>query len=92
MCSLLIFNTKEIRYVETEATSPRVQGQGCVIDGKRACQPVRGASHDDPSMERALLEGASAVFEHGSRKAPEVDKEQVKDLHVPLTGKTCLHV
>jgi len=43
-------------------------------------------------MERALLEGASAVFEHGSRKAPEVDKEQVKDLHVPLTGKTCLHV
>jgi hypothetical protein len=32
--------------------------------------------------KRALLEGASGVFERGGRKAPEVDKEQVKDLHV----------
>jgi len=28
--------------------------------------------------KRALLEGASGVFEHGGRKAPEVDEEQVK--------------
>lgn len=30
--------------------------------------------------KRALLEGASGVFERGSRKAPEVGKEQAKDL------------
>ena len=29
----------------------------------------------------ALLEGASGVFERGGRKTPEVDEEQVKDLH-----------
>jgi transposase len=32
----------------------------------------------------ALLEGASGVFERGSRKAPEVDEEQVKDLHAKI--------
>jgi transposase len=42
--------------------------------------------------KRALLEGASGVFERGSRKAPEVDEEQVNDPLVPLTGNTCLHV
>lgn len=34
--------------------------------------------------ERALLEGASGVFERGGRKAPEVDEEQVKELHVTI--------
>jgi putative transposase len=34
--------------------------------------------------KRALLESASAVFERGSRKAPEVDEEQVKDLHAKI--------
>jgi transposase len=29
--------------------------------------------------KRALLEGASGVFERGSRKAPEVDDEQVNE-------------
>jgi transposase len=31
-----------------------------------------------------LLEGASGVFERGSRKALEVDEEQVKDLHAKI--------
>ena len=31
--------------------------------------------------KRALLEGASGVFERGGRKTPEVNEEQVKDLH-----------
>jgi len=39
--------------------------------------------------KHALLEGVS---ERGSRKALEVDEAQVKDLHVPLPGSTCLHV
>jgi len=34
--------------------------------------------------KRALLEGASGVFERGGRKVPEVDEEQVKDLHAKI--------
>ncbi|MBT8156085.1 IS3 family transposase [Epibacterium ulvae] len=34
--------------------------------------------------KRALLEGASGVFERGGRTAPEVDEEQVKDLHAKI--------
>jgi transposase len=34
--------------------------------------------------KRALLEGASGVLVRGSRKAPEVDEEQVKDLHAKI--------
>ena len=34
--------------------------------------------------KRALLEGASGVFERGSRKTPEVNEEQVKDLHAKI--------
>lgn len=33
------------------------------------------------TWKRALLEGASGVFERGSRKTPEIDEEQVKELH-----------
>jgi transposase len=35
--------------------------------------------------KRALLEGASGVFERGSRKAPEVDEEQVKDTKLQIS-------
>ena len=31
--------------------------------------------------KRALLDGASGVFERGSRKAPMIDEDQVRDLH-----------
>ena len=31
--------------------------------------------------KRAVLDGALGVFERGSRKTPEVDEEQVKNLH-----------
>ena len=36
------------------------------------------------AWKRALLEGASGVFERGSRKASDVDEEQVKDLHAKI--------
>ncbi|MFX0542531.1 hypothetical protein ACEWPM_012465 [Roseovarius sp. S4756] len=29
----------------------------------------------------ALLDGASGVFERGSRKAPVIDEDQIRDLH-----------
>jgi transposase len=34
--------------------------------------------------KRALPEGAFGVFERGSRNVPQVDKEQVKDLHAKI--------
>ena len=34
--------------------------------------------------KRALLEGASAVFERSGRKKPEIDEEQVKELHAKI--------
>ncbi|WP_386630122.1 IS3 family transposase [Sulfitobacter geojensis] len=34
--------------------------------------------------KRALLEGASGVFERGGRKTPVIDEEQVKDLHAKI--------
>ncbi len=36
------------------------------------------------NWKRALLEGASGVFERGSKKAPEVDEEQMKELHAKI--------
>jgi transposase len=36
--------------------------------------------------KRALLEGASGVFERGNCEAPEIDEEQVKDLHAKIVG------
>lgn len=34
--------------------------------------------------KRALLEGASGVFERGGRKNPEINEEQVKELHAEI--------
>ena len=31
-----------------------------------------------------MLKGASGVFERGSKKASEIDQEQVKDLHAKI--------
>ena len=36
------------------------------------------------TWKRALLEGASGVFERGGRKAPEIGEEQVKELHAKI--------
>lgn len=34
--------------------------------------------------KRALLKGASGVFERGGRKRPEINEEQVKELHAKI--------
>ena len=36
------------------------------------------------TWKKALLEGASGVFERGGKKAPEIDEEQVKELHAKI--------
>jgi transposase len=34
--------------------------------------------------KRALLDGASGVFERGSRKVPVIDEDQVRNLHAKI--------
>ena len=34
--------------------------------------------------KKALLDGASGVFERGSKKKAEIDEEQVKELHAKI--------
>ena len=34
--------------------------------------------------KRSLLDGASGVFERGSKRTPEIDAEQIKDLHAKI--------
>lgn len=34
--------------------------------------------------KRALLDGASGVFERGGRRKPEFDEDQVKELHAKI--------
>ena len=36
------------------------------------------------SWKKALLEGASGVFERDGKKPPEIDEEQVKELHAKI--------
>ena len=36
------------------------------------------------TMASALLEGASGVFKHGSKKKAEIDEDQVKELHAKI--------
>ncbi|WP_424980765.1 transposase [Leisingera sp. S232] len=36
------------------------------------------------TWKKALLEGASGVFERGGRKAPEINDEQMKELHAKI--------
>ena len=34
--------------------------------------------------KRALLDGASGLFERGGRKKPEIDEDQVRELHAKV--------
>ena len=36
------------------------------------------------TWKKALLEGASGVFERGGKKAPEGDEEQMRELHAKI--------
>ncbi|OED49289.1 transposase [Rhodobacteraceae bacterium (ex Bugula neritina AB1)] len=36
------------------------------------------------TWKKALLEGASGVFERGGKKAPEINDEQMKELHAKI--------
>lgn len=36
------------------------------------------------AWKKALLEGASGVFERGGQKAPQIDEDRVKELHAKI--------
>ena len=36
------------------------------------------------AWKKALLKGASGMFERGSKKVPEIDEEQMKELHAKI--------
>ena len=58
------------------------------VKGERTVSELAADYGVHPTMihqwKRALLEGASGVFERGGRKRPEIDEEQVKELHAKI--------
>ena len=58
------------------------------VKGERTVSELAAEYGVHPTMihqwKRALLEGASGVFERGGRKRPEIDEEQVKELHAKI--------
>ena len=58
------------------------------LKGEEAAAELASRFGVHPTMihqwKRALLEGASGVFERGGRKKPEIDEEQVKELHAKI--------
>ena len=49
-----------------------------------AAEPVRVHPTIIHQWKRALLEGASGMFECGDRNRPEIGEEQVKELHAKI--------
>jgi len=58
------------------------------LKGERTVADLSSQFGVHPTMihgwKKALLEGASGVFERGGKKAPEIDEEQVKELHAKI--------
>ena len=58
------------------------------LKGERTVAELASQFGVHPTMihgwKRALLEGASGVFERGGKKAPEIDEEQMKELHAKI--------
>lgn len=58
------------------------------LKGEEAAAELASRFGVHPTMihqwKRALLEDASGVFERGSRKKPEIDEEQVKEVYAKI--------
>ncbi len=65
---------------------PKVALEG--LKGEETAAELAGRYRVHPTMihqwKRALLEGASGVFERGGRKKPEINEERVKELHAKI--------
>ncbi len=88
VCSLAGLDEKEIRDGETQAAFAGVQREGrpgsIEERGNGAELASRFGVH--PAMihqwKHALLVGGSGVFERCDRKTPEIDEDQVNELHI----------
>ena len=71
----------------TEEAQRVIQGQSGIgggergEDGSRTCRPVLGPSRPDPGLEKALLEGASGVFNGNHVKEQKSDEALVARLY-----------
>ena len=67
---------------------PGKPGRFKALKGEETAAELASRFGVHPTMihqwKRALLEGASGVFERGGRKKPEIDEEQVKELHAKI--------
>ena len=58
------------------------------LKGEKTVAELAGRFGVHPTMihawKKALLEGASGVFERGNKKKPEIDEEQLKELHAKI--------
>ena len=58
------------------------------LKGERTAAELATAYGVHPTMihqwKKALLEGASDIFERGARKPVEIDEEAVRDLHAKI--------
>ena len=58
------------------------------VKGERTVSELAAEYGVHPTMihtwKKALLEGASGVFERGGKTAPAIDEEQVKELHAKI--------
>lgn len=60
------------------------------LKGERTVAELSSQFGVHPTMihgwKKALLDGASGVFERGGKRAPEIDEEQMKELHAKIVG------
>ena len=81
---------KEIRGVETQTAFPRVNAKVELEALKCEATVSELASRFGvhPTMiyqwKRSLLDGASGAFERGGKRTPEIDVEQIKELHTKI--------
>lgn len=59
-----------------------------VLKGEQTVSELASRFGVHPTMihqwKRALLEGASGVFDRGGKKAPEIDEATVRELHAKI--------
>jgi transposase len=81
---------KEIRDVETQTAFPEFKAKVALeaLKGEATVSELASRFGVHPTMihqwKRSLLDGASGVFERGGKRTPEIDAEEIKELHAKI--------